>query len=566
MNSFRNTFPATARPFPPFIIAFILLLAMFLSMDSLGGRKLANPDEGRYSEIAREMALSGDFITPRLNGLKYFEKPPLQYWATAITFKLFGISEFTARLYTALCGLGAIFLMVLVGWKLYDEKVAVLSALILLSAPYFAALTEIVTLDMGLAFWMTLSLSGFLLGEASSHSRVAHRNWLIVAWAGAAGAVLSKGLIGVVFPAATVFLYCLIKRDFSLLKRLQWGWGLLVFFALTAPWFILVSRENPEFARFFFIHEHFERFLSDGHRRTEPWWYFFPILLAGFLPWALTLFPAMFHGWRQQGVSRFGTLDERDFRPLQFALIFSVFVLLFFSKSSSKLPAYLAPIFPPLALVLAVYLRDATAKRLSWLVLPISAVAAYGAYAAWHAPARRGTNDFSRPLYDEMSVWVMAAAAIIAAASLIAFFLLRTERKWTATFLFALGTMLGIELIERGYENLSPLQSGYALSQAIQQKMTPETRLYAIKTYDQSLPFYLERTLTMVEYVDEFELGQKQEPQKYIPSVTQLPPLWNAPGPAIALIQPTGADELRALGMAFEVIHRDPRRAAIYKK
>jgi 4-amino-4-deoxy-L-arabinose transferase-like glycosyltransferase len=566
MNSLRNAFPATVRPFPPFIIAFVLLLAVFVSIGSLGGRKLANPDEGRYSEIAREMAASGDFITPRLNGLKYFEKPPLQYWATAITFKLFGVNEFTARLYTALSGLGAILLIAFVGWKLYDEKVAVLSALVLLSAPYFAALTEIVTLDMGLTFWMTLSLSGFLLGEASSHSRAAHRNWLIVAWAGAAGAVLSKGLIGVVFPAATVFLYCLIKRDFSLLKRLQWGWGLFVFFALTAPWFILVSRENPEFARFFFIHEHFERFLSEGHRRTEHWWYFFPILLAGLLPWALTLFPAVVHGWRQPGAARFGLSDERTFQPLQFVLIFCVFLLLFFTKSSSKLPAYIAPMFPPLALVLAVYLRDATAKRLSWLILPISAVAAYGAYAAWQAPAKRGTNDFSRPLYDEMRVWVMAAAAVIAVAALIAFFLLRTERKWTATFLLAIGTMTGIELIERGYEKLSPLQSGHALAQAIKQRMTPETRLYVIKHYDQSLPFYLGRTLTMVEYADEFALGQQQEPQKYIPSVKQLPPLWNAPGPAIALILPTGADELRALGMEFEVIHRDPRRAAIYKK
>lgn len=566
MNSLRNAFPATVRPFPPLIVALVLLLAVFISMDSLGGRKLANPDEGRYSEIAREMAATGDFVTPRLNGLKYFEKPPMQYWATAVAFKLFGVSEFAARLYTALCGLGSVFLIAFVGWRLYDEKVGVMSALILFAAPYFAALTEVVTLDMGLTFWMTLSLSGFLLGEASTHSRSAHRNWLMVAWAGAAGAVLSKGLIGVVFPAATVFLYCLVKRDFGLLKRLQWGWGLLVFIALAAPWFILVSRENPEFARFFFIHEHVERFLAEGHRRAQPWWYFLPILLAGFLPWALTLFPAVLHGWRQPGISRFSTFEEREFRPLQFALIFSVFVLLFFTKSSSKLPAYIVPIFPPLALVLAVYWRDATARRLSWLVLPISAVAAYGAYAAWLAPARRSTDAFSRPLYDEMSVWVVAAAAIIAMAALIAFLLLHTERKWTAAFLLALGTMFGVELIERGYEKLSPLQSGYALAQVIKQKMTPDTRLYVIKTYDQSLPFYLGRTLTMVEYTDEFALGQQQEPQKYIPAVTQLPPRWNAQGPAIALIPPNGADELRALGMEFEVIHRDPRRAAIYKK
>jgi 4-amino-4-deoxy-L-arabinose transferase-like glycosyltransferase len=568
MTASRLYFPpaaATSTPLPAYALVLVLLLAVFFALNSLGGRKLANPDEGRYSEIAREMAESGDFVTPRLNGLKYFEKPPLQYWATAISFRLFGQSEFTARLYTALCGLGCILLIAFVGWRLYDITVATLAAVFLMSSPYFAALTEIVTLDMGLTFWMTLSLAGFLLGEHAGTPRE-RRRWLIVAWAGAAGAVLSKGLIGVVFPAATVFLYCLFKRDFGLLKRLEWGWGLAVFFLLTAPWFVLVSRDNPEFARFFFIHEHFERFLSDAHRRTEAWWFFFPILFAGVLPWALALIPAVLYGWRKPGQTTFGIADSTAFRPLQFMLVFCAFVLLFFTKSNSKLPAYILPMFPPLALVVAVYLRNVDAKKMAWMIAPIALVAGYGAYAAWLAPAKRGKDEFSRVLYGEMSIWVVAAAIAIATAAAIAFVLLRMRHKWCATFLFAICTVIGIELIEVGYEKISPLQSGHAVAEVIKAKMTPDTRLYVIKHYDQSLPFYLSRTLTMVEYVDEFEMGQQQEPHKYIPSIRDLPAYWNAPGPAIALIQPYGADELRALGMNFEVIHNDPRRAAIYKK
>jgi len=162
------------------LILLLVLLAVFISLDSLGARKLANPDEGRYSEIAREMAQTGDFVTPRLNGLKYFEKPPLQYWATAIAFKLFGESEFTARLYSALCGLGCLLLVAYTGRRLFDDETGLLAALVLLSAPYFAALTEIITLDMGLTFWMTLSVCGFLVAQTGTDGQC-KRRWMLAA-------------------------------------------------------------------------------------------------------------------------------------------------------------------------------------------------------------------------------------------------------------------------------------------------------------------------------------------------------------------------------------------------
>ena len=162
---------------PRSILVLLILLVSFLTMDSLGGRKLANPDEGRYSEIAREMAASNDFITPRLNGLKYFEKPPLQYWATAISFRLLGESEFSARLYTALCGLACVLLMAYVGWKIFDAETGLLGALVLLSAPYFAGMTEVITLDMGLTFWMTLTIASFMLAQVSS-PHASQRKWL----------------------------------------------------------------------------------------------------------------------------------------------------------------------------------------------------------------------------------------------------------------------------------------------------------------------------------------------------------------------------------------------------
>ena len=544
----------------PFLI-LLGLLAIFISLSDLGYRRLANPDEGRYSEISREMVVTGDFVTPRLNGLKYFEKPPLQYWATAVAFTLFGESEFTARLYTALCGLGCILLIAYTGKRVFDEETGILAGVVMLSTPFFMAMTGIVTLDMGLTFWMTLAVSSFLISQHDP-AQLSRSRWLWLAWAAMAAAVLSKGLIGIVFPAAALFLYCVFQRDFRLLFKLEWGRGSLIFLAISVPWFVIVSLRNPEFPQFFFIHEHFERFLSTVHRREQPWWFFFPILFAGFLPLAVALIPACFAGWRRTA-STCG--ESGTFSPIKFILIYSAFILLFFSKSGSKLPSYILPMFPVLALVMGTYLRAAEPKRLAWLVLPVFPLSLVGAYAAWVALAARG-DEFSRPLYQEASVWAAAAVGAMGVAAIASFVLLRAQRKWLGLLVLAIGTVTTIKLIDRGYERISPLQSAFALSESVKPHLKPETRLYSVGNYEQSLPFYLKRTITLVDYVDEFEMGQKLEPQKWIAKTSDFAIAWNLPGPAIAIIPHGDVDKMQSLGLAFDVIHKDPRRAAIKKR
>ena len=547
------------------LIILLALLTLFVALNDLGHRKLANPDEGRYSEISREMAASGDFVTPRLNGLKYFEKPPMQYWATAISFTLFGESELTARLYTALCGLGCVLLIAYTGKRVFDEETGLLAGLALLGSPYFVAMSAIVTLDMGLTLWMTVTVSSVLISQHALTDR-SRRRWLWLAWAGMAAAVLSKGLIGIVFPAAAVLLYCVSQRNFRLLRKLEWLVGLPIFLAVSAPWFVLVSMANPEFPQFFFIHEHVERFLSTVHRREQPWWFFLPILFLGLLPWAIALIPACVEGWRRPAqLSRASGAQSFSFAPIKFLLIYSIFILLFFSKSGSKLAGYISPLFPALALVIGAYLRSVEPKRLSWWVLPVIPLALAGAYAAWIAPEARA-DEFSRVLYAEMSFWVTAAAISIAIAAVAAFGLFRAKRKFPGVLMLALGTMIGMELVEHGYERISPLQSGFAVSEAVKAHLKPETRLYSVGNYEQTLPFYLKRTLTLVDYVDEFQMGQLSEPGKWIAKLDDFPAAWNIPGPAIAVIPPRDVDKIRALGVEFDVIHSDPRRAAIKKK
>jgi 4-amino-4-deoxy-L-arabinose transferase-like glycosyltransferase len=178
-----------------------LLITLFVLVwfGSLEYRKLIKPDEGRYAEIPREMVASGDWLTPRLNGIKYFEKPPLQYWATATAFTLLGQSDGTARLWPGLTG----FLGVLVAWfagrRLFGPSAGLLAATTLASSLLYLMIGHINTLDMGLSFFLEVAVCGFLLAQREdTHAR----RWMLIAWAALALAVLSKGIVALVLTGA----------------------------------------------------------------------------------------------------------------------------------------------------------------------------------------------------------------------------------------------------------------------------------------------------------------------------------------------------------------------------
>jgi 4-amino-4-deoxy-L-arabinose transferase-like glycosyltransferase len=532
----------------------VVLLALFVGVDNMQ-RPLAHPDEGRYSEISREMAASGDWVTPRLNGIKYFEKPPLQYWAGAAAFSLFGESEFTARLYTALCGLLVLVAVGFTARRLAGDDPALLAVGVLLSSPYFLGLGGVVTLDMGLTAWTTVAVCAFLLAAAGPEG--GRRRWMLVAWAGMALAVLSKGLIGIVFPAAAIFLHCLVNRDWRLLARLEWLRGTALFLAIAAPWFVLVSLANPEFPHFFFVHEHFERFLTKTHRREEPWWYFWPILFAGFLPWMLTLVPAAIEGWRREAAAA-------AFPWRRFAILWTAFVMLFFSASGSKLPAYILPVFPVFALVLGDWLARAPATRLWKPVAVVFPLLLVVIAVAWGTP-ERARNDWTRELYAAARPWIVAGVALLAVAMAAAALKLRAGRKWGALLAIVAASLLFIDFVEDGYERLSPRQSGLEVSRKMKPVLTPATRVYSVGYYDQTIPWYLGRTITLVDYRDEFSMGLDREPGLAIPTLEAFAADWARPGDAMAIIHPDLYGKLSNRGLAMTLLHRDERRIVVRK-
>jgi 4-amino-4-deoxy-L-arabinose transferase-like glycosyltransferase len=537
------------------LLFLLAAVALAVALHNLG-RPLANPDEGRYSEISREMAQSGDWVTPRLNALKYFEKPPLQYWATALAFKAFGAHEYTARLYVWLCAFATLLLVGYTGARLGNRETGAGAMLALISCPYFMALGGIVTLDMGLTLWMTLTICALLLAEKTAAHAAGQRRWMLVAWAAMALAVLSKGLVGIVFAAAALWFHIVLTREWGILKRMRWALGVPLFLAIAAPWFVLVSRANPEFAHFFFIHEHFQRFLTTTHKREEPLWYFLPIMAIGFLPWMFAMPSALRHAWRAEAGARF--------QPLRLAMLWSGFVVLFFSISGSKLPAYVLPAFPPLALVLGRYLAEASPRRLAlWtaLTIPIGIVSFW---AAWNAPMR-GNDAWREQMNLAALPWFLTAATVLIAAGVAGTMLLRRGRRWVAVAVIALANVLMIECLLDAYAAFSPRQSGLEVAQKMKPYLTPETRIYSVNIYDQTVPFYIGRPVTLVNYHDEFETGMQADPGRVLWAEDGFDGVWERPGDALAIMQPGTFERFKAWGLPMQVLHEDPRRVLVRK-
>jgi 4-amino-4-deoxy-L-arabinose transferase-like glycosyltransferase len=482
----------------------------------------------------------------------------LQYWATAVAFEVLGEHEWTARLYTWLAALATLLLVGYTASRLGGPPgVGLASMLALVASPYFMMMGGVVTLDTGLALWTTLTLCAYLLAERPGARAALRRRWMLVAWLAIALAVLSKGLVGLVFPIAALGLHCLLMRDFSPLRRLEWLRGPPLALLVAAPWFVLVSQRNPEFAHFFFVHEHFERFLTHVHRREEPWWFFVPIVLAGFLPWLAALPPALLRAWRTD--ARRGEIN-----PWRFAVLWGAFVVAFFSFSGSKLPGYVMPAFPAFALALGLYLARARTATLGWqsLALPVAGVIA--AAAAWRLPAS-AREPWTRTLYEGAQPWAAVAAAGLFVGGVLTAWLLFRGRRWRGLVAAAATSVLLVECVAQSFDVLAPRQSGRDVARVIAARLTPETRLYSVHYYEQSVPFYVGRTFTLVDYVDEFETGQKSEPGLSIPRLGDFPAAWQRPGEALAIMHPETYRSLRDSGLPMQLLHEDPRRVVVRK-
>jgi 4-amino-4-deoxy-L-arabinose transferase-like glycosyltransferase len=542
---------------------WLLIAVAVIWFSNLEYRKLIKPDEGRYAEIPREMVVSGDWVTPRLNDLKYFEKPPLQYWATAAAYEVLGQHQWTSRLWTALTGFAGILLVWFTGLRLFGRETAIYASILLGSSMLYSLMAHINTLDMGVTFFLTLGIAGLLLGQSET-DRKKQRNWMILAWAALGLAVLSKGLMGLILPGAALFIYMVVQRDFSVLRRMHWLPGLAVFLLVTVPWFYLVMKANPEFFQKFFIYEHYTRFTTKELGRYQPWYYFVPILLLGMLPWTLLMFDTLFKAWRGSKLPGVAS-QHKAFNAARFLFVWAVFIYLFFTVSGSKLPSYLLPMFPALALLMGKQLAEMTPRRLFWLIAPILPLTLLGLGFAPFT-ARLADTPLQVQGYSAYAYWLVIAALVWSLGVIAALVLLRKDnRKPAAVLALAFSSLLAAQLGSSGYNTIARERSAYYIAEAIRPYVKAEEPFYSVDTYEQTLPFYLKRTFTLVQYQDEMAFGIVQEPQRYIPDYAGFAKAWQAQPAALAMMPVETYARLKPYNLDMKTIYEDPQYIVVSK-
>jgi 4-amino-4-deoxy-L-arabinose transferase-like glycosyltransferase len=327
----------------PSTTAVTLLVLVWLAWTAWA-RPLMLPDEGRYVGVAWEMLRSSDWLTPTLNGLPYFHKPPLFYWITAASLGLFGHHEWAARVASLLGSvLGSTALYAFIRrWT--GEREARAGLVALLAQPLWFVAAQFANLDMLVAGCISATIvllaHAVLLGD---HDRP-NRAVLTSAWAMAALGVLSKGLIGFVLPALVIFVWLILQKRWRSLFALVWWPAVLVFLVLTAPWFVAMQLRFPEFLNYFFIVQHFKRFTESGFNNVMPFWFYAAALCACFLPWL---------PWMVRAIkTRVGPSEpQKAVRLLM--LVWPAMIVLFFSLPKSKLLGYVLPAVPPLAFLAA---------------------------------------------------------------------------------------------------------------------------------------------------------------------------------------------------------------------
>jgi 4-amino-4-deoxy-L-arabinose transferase-like glycosyltransferase len=541
-----------------FCVAAVLGTVLWFVL--LAQRPLFDPDEGRYAEIPREMLNGGDWVIPHLNALVYLEKPPLQYWLTALAFRALGQSEFPARLCTGLAGYLALLTVFLVGRDLWGSDAGLRAALFTAASALFVLLGHQLTLDMLLSFWLLAALGCFLAAQARRDGPRRWRGWMLGCWAAMALAVLTKGLIGVVIPGATLGAYLVWQRDWTLLRRLNFRWGLPLFTAIAAPWFVLAARANPQFLQFFFIREHFLRFATPIEHRTQPWWFFVPVLAMGVM------------GWLPQAVRALSAVPglrvpRGQFDALRLLWIWCVFVLVFFSISDSKLIPYILPAIPALALLCAGRERgDSRTALLMGALLSLASSVGVLAYASgvWSSAETWQLLDLIRPM-------LFCLCALLALGALLAAALTLRGRPLAALIALSGAWFLASASFLVAANAAQSLYSAKDIALAVRRATAepagaPGVPVFAVQAYQQSLAFYLQRPLILVDYRDEFDLGLSQDPERGIATLRQFAAVWQPSPEGLAVLPPRSRERLSELGLPMREVARFPDRVVISRR
>ena len=523
--------------------------SLLLWFAGLNLRPLGEPDEGRYAEVAREMFASGDWLTPRLNGFTFFDKPALQYWASALFYSVFGVHEWTARIWVALTGLLAIAAVGWAGGRLYGRMTGWLAAVVLGSSLLFVAGAHIGTMDMGVAAFLSIGICFFLVAQFDPSAASKRAGLNLLGWACLGLAVLSKGLIGVVLPAATLAVFMLWEKDWRILRRMTLGWGLLLVLLIAAPWFVAVSLKHPDFFEYFFVKQQFSRYLANVFDRERPWWFFIPVVLGGLFPWVAFL------PFSRAGLRSLYAGSKAD----RFLVCWVAVVFTFFSVSHSKLPFYILPIFPALAMLIArrASMLSATAirRRLLW----IGALSAAFAILALVLPLTTRHLSQHTDLHPAL-VWLTRGLVALAMVSGIGALLVTRQNRPTAMIgLLGFATLMVWQMLFASVGNLAGNLSAAPTAALMLAHLHDDTEVFTVHAYVRGLSFYIGRLVTVAdEDTDDIGPGISSRPNGFIASVSAFEQRWRRAPSALAVIDPALMPQLRADALPMKIIGRAP--------
>ncbi len=472
----------------------LLALCAVVFFYGLGRLPFIGPDEPRYAEVAREMYLSGDWITPRLGGVKWFEKPALTYWLSAAGYGVFGENEFGARFGVAVVATLGVLLLYFFGRRERSARFGYLSAAALATCGLWPGLARGATFDLPLSVAIEIALFSFFLWHNKESQTGANRLWYAFCFA-LGLATLAKGLVGVIVPLAVIALYLILTREWkTVLQPRLLVFGALVFLLTTAVWYAPVIATNGRgFIDEFFIGHHFQRYLSNKYRHPQPFYFFSLVALAGSFPWSFCLVSfllkadawASLKGWLQSPSSKPSSRKTPGDRLQLFLGCWIIAPIVFFSFSGSKLPGYILPIFPAVALVVGRELdrwwSDESRPPVAISFLTSALIAAAGIGAGVVLQRELGVSA--------REAWLMGSVAVLAAIAHVGLLFFKQGRAATLYLPIGLAAIVvaASHLVFPGLGNRESLKK---LSLMAVQESRPSERLVFFVNQDHGINFY----------------------------------------------------------------------------
>ncbi|MGH7814176.1 MAG: glycosyltransferase family 39 protein [Candidatus Binataceae bacterium] len=532
----------------------IAALGTAIFFSHLGSFGLWEPDESRYAEIAREMSAGLGWLVPHLNYVVYIEKPPLLYWLTALSFRLFGLNEFAARLPVALAALAGVIATWHFAYRALDRRRALLSAAILATCPLYAEMAQTLTTDMLLSALVTIATFTLFL-----HWMEGGR-WCWLAYLAMALATLTKGPVGIALPVLAMAVFLAWNGELrGAIRRFHAIAGFVLMFALAAPWFIAVAIREPGYADFYFVGEYLKRALEHNYSHHEPFYYYLPVLVVGLLPWSL-MAPVL--AWRN--------LPKNPAR--RFCLCAAIVTVGAFSCASAKLIPYILPAFAPIAVLLADGIaacawpetNDAVRPPDSRIPIETGPMLALLGIAAIAVALM--AHHFRTPYVAAVRPALFAIGAILLCGGIATFAMFAARRA--AAGLAAIVLTMAFALIAGGWARLEaePLRSYAALSREVAEK-APGATLICYHRYVQSLAFYNRRRVKFAGSMHELDFGARRAPDEaewFLKGKDRLLAQWNRPGPTVLVIDAPDLSRLRARLGKFDVIASEGHKRAIF--